>query len=63
VFPTCRFFGRLAQKGPSKNVSGQAEKGDKFSKNVLFSVFFPYESIENLEFSKISVLVGNVSKI
>jgi hypothetical protein len=57
VFPTGRFFGRITEKGPSKNVSGRsnlwqnfgrifpemAEKGPNIT-NVLFLVFFPYET-------------------
>jgi hypothetical protein len=39
-----RIFPEMAEKGPS-------------IKNVLFPVFFQYETLKNLEFSKILVLV------
>jgi hypothetical protein len=39
-----RIFPEMAKKGPS-------------IKNVLFPVFFQYETLKNLEFSKILVLV------
>jgi hypothetical protein len=55
--PTGRFFGRITQKGLSKNVSGRTNLRQNFSRNfpemaekglnidnVLFPVFFPYET-------------------
>ncbi len=66
VFPTGWFFGRITQKGPSgRTILWQnfgrifpemAEKGPNI-KNVLFPEFFPYETLKNLEFSKILVQV------
>jgi hypothetical protein len=69
VFPTGRFFGRKTKKRQNKNISGGTnlrlnfgrifqEKGRKRSQILEMYVmpFFHY-SIENLEFSQISILV------
>jgi hypothetical protein len=70
VFSTVRPLGRETQKGPIKNISSRtnlrqnfgrvSQKGSKrgrILKMFSFLYFFPYKSIETLEFSQIFELV------